>query len=334
VIARLDTFARASDALHCAMFALDSQDFTALRDAFTPDATIAWPDVVEGLAERAALADALAARGAGARTHHQVTNLTLESLVGSVRITGLLAARWRRPTLRGADGCANFSTLEAELREHAASWRIARLVVTRGWIEGNPGVLEPAPETAELPAPRPRAPLPSEPMPPDKAARLRRLEDRDAILALMHRFGAALDAKDWSAYGACFADRVTIDFSETTGRPPATVRSQDFVAFAKARQRGHAAYHQYSNFQCAILGDEATIRLYLVARHRAPDASGDALNVFVGWYENGFVRTSDGWRLSRLGHPLQWVEGNAAIKDGPDPEADALGRHLFSREDA
>jgi hypothetical protein len=57
------------------------------------------------------------------------------------------------------------------------------------------------------------------------------------------------------------------------------------------------------------------------------------LNVFVGWYENDFTRSQDGWKITVLRTP-QWVEGNALIKDEPDPEVAEISRRLFTRKEA
>jgi hypothetical protein len=72
----------------------------------------------------------------------------------------------------------------------------------------------------------------------------------------------------------------------------------------------------------------------MVARHRVNESGhGDPLNVFLGWYESEFVRDPDGWKISVLRTPVQRVEGNALIKDKPDPAVEEISRRLFARED-
>ena len=147
----------------------------------------------------------------------------------------------------------------------------------------------------------------------------------------MMRFGRGLDQKDWPLYRSCFCTTLTLDFSRMTGEPAQVVDADLFVDFARLRQRSHLAFHQYANFQVSIDGDRASCVLSMVARHRvAQSGNGDPLNTFIGWYDNEFVRGADGWKISVLRTPLQWVEGNALIKDSLDPEVEEASRRLFS----
>lgn len=262
----------------------------------------------------------------GVVTHHQCTNPLIKLDDDRAEVSLLVVARHRRATLRGADTFVRMSTDRLTLQRRAEEWLVTALSRTVQMAEGNPGVLS-APGNPEPPAST--APLPPEPPARSDVERLARMADRQAIHDLMMRFGRGLDGKDWELYRSCFAGEVVVDFAHTTGLARRRVPADGFVAFARMRQRGHAAFHQYSNFQASVNGDRARCILYLAARHRAPDAGGDPLNVFIGWYDNEFVRTADGWRISALRHPLQWVEGNSAIKDAPDPEAEAIGRQLF-----
>jgi hypothetical protein len=315
--------------------ALDTRWWDALTAACEDDVKVEW-----GAAEGPILAwSGGAAFGAGAEARfghlaslHQATNPLLELDGDGAELRLLVAGRHRAATLRGADSCIVHAEHRQILRRRDGRWRITAIWHEPIWTEGNPGIL-----TAALP------PLPSHaerPFAPDPPAttdteRLQRLADRAAIHDLMMRFGRGLDRKDWALYRSCFADRLMLDFSQTTGRPPHEVEADEFVAFARLRQRLHAAFHQYSNFQLSIEGDRARCILYLVARHRvAESGGGDPLNVFVGWYENEFARTPQGWRIVVLRHPLQWIEGNALIKDAADPEVEDLARRLFAQGDA
>ena len=310
---------------------LDARAFEDAGAFLAPKVAISgfpFADLPDGMWERTHLTEALSKALAAVTSHHQCTNPIVGLRDGDADVAWMTAARYRRPTLRGGDGFATFGTLRIRFTAEGQRWPIAGLHQDVRASEGNPGILSAGATVLEPPPATPFAE--GSPPPSDAAARLRWLEDRAEIHDLMMRFGRALDAKDWPLYRSCLADRLVLDFSQTTGQPPKEIDADLFTEFAGLRQRGHASFHQYSNFQCAIDGDRARIRLYLMARHMGGRTRGDALNVFVGWYDNVLERTTTGWRLVRLGHPLRWVEGNAEIKDAPDPEADRLAAQLFA----
>ena len=315
--------------LHRFFHAVDSRQWESAAAVGAEPVAMDWPNGgVGGTLSRAALAQSLAEALGPRTTHHQSGNWLIEVDGDTARAEALVAARRRAPTLRGDDAAAAFSRIEFRLTSAGGEWFIAAVTENRQWMEGNAGLFQP-PADAPAPQAAQSALLPQEKPLSSDAERLKRLGDHDALRTLMTRFGRALDSKDWNAYRACFDTRVTVDFSATTGRPAREADSDLFVEFASLRQRHHAAFHQYSNFQAHVDGDRARVILYLAARHRAMDAEGDALNVFFGWYDNECVRTADGWKIAVLRHPLQWIEGNARIKDAPDPAAEALGRRLF-----
>ena len=307
--------------VHRLFWAIDARQWDVAAAACAPDLKAEWAGLESG-----PFAGAASAMLAGVATHHQCTNQVVSFDGEMATVDMMVVARHRRPTLRGSDTFVRLSTDSVRLRHGTYGWVVTGLARIGRMAEGNPGVLgdggspEPPASTEKL-APEP-------PVRTD-AERLARLEDHQAVHDLMMRFGRGLDAKDWALYRSCLADEVLVDFAQTTGRMAQSVPADGFVEFVRMRQRAHGAFHQYSNFQASVDGDRARCILYMAARHRLADAHGDPLNVFVGWYDNEFVRTRDGWRISKLRHPLQWVEGNAAIKDAPDPEAEALGHQLF-----
>ena len=313
--------------VHRLFWGIDARDGETIAAACSPEVSSDW----EGC-EAGSFPAAILARLAGVLTHHQCSN-DIVSLAGNrATVELLVVARHRRATLRGADSFTRLSSDRITLRSHGGIWRVTALQREHRGAEGNPGVLvgggtaEPAAQTL---------PLPPEPPVTSVHEQLARLADHQEIHDLMMRFGRGLDSKDWALYRSCFADRVIVDFGQSTGHAARFVSADGFVAFARMRQRGHTAFHQYSNFQASVTGDHARCILYMMARHRVTGIDGDPLNIFVGWYDNEFIRTPQGWRISKLRHPLQWIEGNAAIKDAPDPEAEAIGRQLFgSSEEA
>lgn len=323
------------DTGHRFLWAIDAGQWDHLSSNCEAEIVVKWDDPT-GLPRlfngKAGTVEGLQSLFASAATHHQATNETLEVHGDSTVLRWLVVGRYRAPTTRGADWCAAFAEQRMTLNRRNHRWHISDLRHSNLWVEGNPAILQTAqPSIARISsafsAQEPAADEPQEQW-------LARLADRNAIYDVMMRFGRGLDRKDWRLYRSCFGSKLTLDFSRMTGEPAQEVDADLFVEFARTRQRSHAAFHQYSNFQVNIRDDRADCILYMVARHRISESGhGDPLNVFVGWYENEFVRGPDGWKISVLRTPLQWVEGNALIKDKPDPAVEEISRRLFAKKE-
>jgi hypothetical protein len=148
---------------------------------------------------------------------------------------------------------------------------------------------------------------------------VRELWDRQQISDVMLRFGRGLDTHDWELYAATLTDPFEVDFSDLTGRPPATTTPKVWARFASACLERLVVMHQYSNFHITLRGDEADGVFYHVSRHRLPNRYGDDQYTQYGWYENSFRRTPEGWKISKLKHTFQWCDGNPTLIDVSDP---------------
>lgn len=147
---------------------------------------------------------------------------------------------------------------------------------------------------------------------------------------LMLQFGRALDTHDWPLYQACFLDTFDVDFRDLTGAPPTRVGSALWTQFAQAVLQPLRVHHQYSNHVITFDDDDhARSVLYHVSRHFKAVSRGSSTNYQHGWYENEYQRTAGGWRISRLCHRFQWVDGNDSLLDVTDPEAAAITARVF-----
>jgi len=74
-----------------------------------------------------------------------------------------------------------------------------------------------------------------------------------------HRFGRALDQRDWDLFGSLFTDEVEADFS-AFGIPAARLpRARIIDVMKHSFRRGEMKSHQvYSNFEIEVGGDGAT----------------------------------------------------------------------------
>ncbi len=147
----------------------------------------------------------------------------------------------------------------------------------------------------------------------DLAARIQRLEDRNAIIDVVIKYATSIDAADWDGYASIFTDPVHIDFSEA-GLPAADFPLDQFIGFARqgleawdARQ--HISPNHVVEFDAADPG-QAVCRSYMYAQHYKKGAPGGEFYLMRGSYDNQMVRTAHGWKIARITQHLFWLEGN------------------------
>ncbi len=124
------------------------------------------------------------------------------------------------------------------------------------------------------------------------AERLRRLEDRQAILDCIIRLARGLDRHDAGLVRGCFHDDAVVNISEFTG----TVT--EFVAWSRAGHEklygGHT--HNITNHSCEIDVDTAHAESYvlMVLRHK----DGAMVTVAGGRYIDRLERRGGEWRIA------------------------------------
>ena len=145
------------------------------------------------------------------------------------------------------------------------------------------------------------------------------LGDREEIRELRHRFGAALDTRDWPAFEALFTPDATGDF-RSFGVPSAATALPELVQMFRrsfARPADELATQQVvSNFLIEIHGNSATSSSYLEGHHRIAGHSDGEEVTLRARYDDELVRTAHGWRISRTTLHVISVSGNAAILAG------------------
>jgi 3-phenylpropionate/cinnamic acid dioxygenase small subunit len=137
---------------------------------------------------------------------------------------------------------------------------------------------------------------------------LQELSDRAAIVRLTHDYAWALDERDWDALREVFTADVVADLGEGGQQgideviPPVSTALGPF----------DASHHVVSTHQITIDGDRAQGRCYLIAQHVRRTAVGGPNFTVGGRYEDQYVRTADGWRISTRRIVVTWTDGNPA----------------------
>jgi hypothetical protein len=79
---------------------------------------------------------------------------------------------------------------------------------------------------------------------------------------------------------------------------------------AGAIARFDATQHVTTNHQVTVDGNRATCRCQLHSQHVFHSDNGDQLFTVGGYYNDTFVRTEDGWRISHRTMEQTWMLGS------------------------
>jgi 3-phenylpropionate/cinnamic acid dioxygenase small subunit len=120
--------------------------------------------------------------------------------------------------------------------------------------------------------------------------------DKEQIAEVLIRYATGIDSKDWPLLRSCWTDEIDVDYQQL-GRFTSADALTDVMR--QLHENMGPTYHRMSNFVIAVDGDRATVRSYVhaVLMLQRDDSTNwvDAL----GHYDDVFVRTPDGWRISK-----------------------------------
>jgi hypothetical protein len=147
------------------------------------------------------------------------------------------------------------------------------------------------------------------------AIRLQRLVDRAEISDVQLRYATGVDSRDWAVFRSCFADEIEGDFSSVFGTPPVRLGADEFVAtIAPVMSALTATQHMMTNLVITFDdADHATVVAYVRAIHHNAGAAGGTEQTVYGYYTNAFVRTADGWRMSKVKLTSRIQTGNPGV---------------------
>lgn len=136
---------------------------------------------------------------------------------------------------------------------------------------------------------------------PDLEARVRRLEDIEAIKQLKAEYCAACDdGYDPDRLAALFTEEAVWDGGRTFG--VAEGREAIRAHFRGASERVTIARHQVMNPIIEVDGDRATGQWLLFQPCTAADSSGAEQAVWLAaTYSDEYARDGDGWLIARTG---------------------------------
>jgi len=135
------------------------------------------------------------------------------------------------------------------------------------------------------------------------AARVQVLEDREAIRSLILAYGEAHDNRDYRAFSELFASNGEWVGGLGAAQGPAAIfELMDSTIGHNPQPDGSGTYHVMTNEQIRIDGDRASATtkwIYLV-----PTEDGSPRMMFLGRYEDEFIRENGVWKFLRREAPV------------------------------
>jgi uncharacterized protein (TIGR02246 family) len=138
----------------------------------------------------------------------------------------------------------------------------------------------------------------------------RELQERQAIVDLVTRFGFAIDAKDWEAVGALFAEDAVMAIP--VGDPFAG-RTAIVAILRAALDHCGPTHHLFSNHLAEIDGDRATARCYVRIYHAGGGDMADKFEETLGTFQLELRRHDGTWRFTRFEERVQIMLGTMEI---------------------
>lgn len=135
--------------------------------------------------------------------------------------------------------------------------------------------------------------------------------DREQIQDLMIRYGRTIDAKNLMGLRQCFTTDAIVSF----GPFAADLKGGDALeAFMRhTLDRLDATHHLFMNFVVDVEADQGVFTCSVIAQHIVSGAAGGPLFTVGGDYRNDALRTTDGWKMTRMVFKPIWTDGNQTL---------------------
>ena len=135
------------------------------------------------------------------------------------------------------------------------------------------------------------------------AARVQVLEDREDIRELILAYGRAHDGRDYRAFAALFArEGEWVGGLGSAKGPEAIFELMDRTIGHNPQPQGSGTFHVLTNEQIEIDGDRASATTKWI--YITPGDDGAPRTVFLGHYDDLFIRENGEWKFLRREAPV------------------------------
>ncbi|GAA0594623.1 nuclear transport factor 2 family protein [Kutzneria viridogrisea] len=137
---------------------------------------------------------------------------------------------------------------------------------------------------------------------------IQEISDRLEIQDLLVAYATAVDSRDFDALDQIIADDAHLDYTAFGGIAGNRAEVKEWIARSLAQLP--AIQHLIANPDIRVDGDRATGRVMCLNSLALPVEDGDPSVALQGlWYLDEYVRTPQGWRISRRSHQRSWSQG-------------------------
>jgi ketosteroid isomerase-like protein len=145
-------------------------------------------------------------------------------------------------------------------------------------------------------------------------ARVQVLEDERDALALIDGLDLAVDAKQWEAVRAMFADTIQADFS-SLGGAPGPLAADDLVnGWRRNLFEGKPSFRLRGGARVSVDGDSASVIANGYAWNALPQLAENNFWEVWGRYEYGLSRSEDGWKIVSMTFVAMHQRGDASVR--------------------
>jgi ketosteroid isomerase-like protein len=140
------------------------------------------------------------------------------------------------------------------------------------------------------------------------------VQDSAAISAVVYRYAAALDTRDWALLRSIMTDPVWIDYSSFKPELNYAMPAQEWLDRVTEGLTGFdVTQHMSSNHLHSIDGDTATCVSYMRAAHFLREGTHQNSWFLYGHYTTGLVRSAGRWLINRVQLTITASEGDATL---------------------
>ena len=151
---------------------------------------------------------------------------------------------------------------------------------------------------------------------------LQEMSDRFEIQDLLVAEGASIDERDWDRWESLYTPDADVDWSGNSGARgnPKEVRAWAEPVLSTENFPYPAYQHYCTNFQIRVTGDTASSRHLQIIPISILSPGGGRQIAFSGiWFDDQFVRASDGWKICARREQLTWNHNFPETFEVPQP---------------
>jgi hypothetical protein len=138
-------------------------------------------------------------------------------------------------------------------------------------------------------------------------ARVRALEDLEALRLLKYKYWRCLDLKRWDELGECFTADATVDYGGGKYRFEGRDAILRFLRESLGVQTGAVGVHHGHQPELALTGPDTATGRWALYNYMFNERQNRCLRIGA-FYEDDYVRVDGAWKIKRTGYTLLFHE--------------------------